>query len=251
MAEGVFYEFCKANHIAIKTDECSTPFYLPDYRDFIFIRGEWDIKNNFYYPNDNKTNYAPEIHLPCLIPDNYVGDQWTKRNKHYFQDTTFVGFLFSFMPLKSHDNFFQMHLTAAQLKFIDDVSDHFRYAMSSAMPVNEKWFKEKIKAISEADVITCDYYPPLILTSCANLRYWNLFSTVGPEEDDQKYLNQLHPVYYQHSGNIVKFLGGCMVTTIQNKMCPAEILPSFYSINPSLQSGIKYATLGLPSTIYD
>ncbi|MEZ4910319.1 MAG: hypothetical protein R2774_05615 [Saprospiraceae bacterium] len=246
VAEGLFYEFCKANNIQIKTDECSTPFYLPDYRDFLYMRGEWDLKNNFYYPKENKTNYSPEIHLPCLIPDNYVGDQWTKRNKHYFTETTFVGFLFSFMPLKSHEGFFQLHLSQAQLKFIEDVSDHFRYAMSAAMPVNERWFKEKIKAISESDVITSDYYPPLVLTACANLKYWNLYSTVGTEVDDQKYLNHLHPVYYQLTGNVVKYMGGCIVTTIQNKICPVEVLPSFYSINPQLKSGMKYASLGPP-----
>ncbi len=244
IAEGIFYAFCHTNHIPIETDNCSTPFYLPDHRDFLFLRGEWDLKNNFYYPEENKTNYAPEMHLPCLIPDNFIGDQWTKRNKHYFPDTTFVGFVFSFMPLKSDESFFELNFSNAQLKFIDDISGHFRYAMSSAMPVNEKWFKDKMSSISESEVITCKYYPPLVITGCANLRYWNLFSNVGPQSDDQMYLNHIHPAYYQHSGNVVKYMGGCLVTTIQNRMCPVSDLPSFLSINPSLKTNIHFGRVG-------
>ena len=47
ISEKIFLHFCDLNEIPVKTKNCETPFYLPDKRDFILGREEWDIKNNF------------------------------------------------------------------------------------------------------------------------------------------------------------------------------------------------------------
>ena len=43
ISEKLFIHFCEQNEIPVQTEKCQTPFYLPDKRDFILGREEWDI----------------------------------------------------------------------------------------------------------------------------------------------------------------------------------------------------------------
>ena len=42
ISEKLFIHFCEQNEIPVQTEKCQTPFYLPDKRDFILGREEWN-----------------------------------------------------------------------------------------------------------------------------------------------------------------------------------------------------------------
>jgi hypothetical protein len=48
LAEMLFVEYCNERGVGISTEECTTPFYQVDRRDFLLGDFECDIKNNFF-----------------------------------------------------------------------------------------------------------------------------------------------------------------------------------------------------------
>jgi hypothetical protein len=232
IAEGLFYFFCNENHVTIYTESCTTPFWLPDQKDFIFLNGEWDIKNNFIYSNDPLTDKIKMSLLPALIPNKYAGDQWSKRNETYHANTTFSAYLFTFMVLrKAEKSFFDILLNAEQLDFMADIAQQFSRHPHGKMPFLEAWFYEELSKIGPEININLKYYPSLIITGCANARYWTLFKDTGPQTEENHYKTFTTPDWYTNDGGkITNFLQGTMVTTIKNKTCPVGLLPSFSSL---------------------
>ncbi len=232
IAEGLFYHFCKENNVAIQTESCTTPFWLPDQKDFIFLNGEWDIKNNFIYSNDNSYDKIKMSALPALIPNKYDGDQWAKRNETYHENTTFSAYLFTFMCLrKAQKSFFDILLNAEQLEFMATIAEKYSRHPHGIMPFLESWFYEELSQIGPEINIHLKYYPSLIITGCTNARYWTLFKDTGPQTLENHYKNFTSPDWYTNDrGKITNFMDGTIVTTIKNKTCPVGLLPSFKSL---------------------
>jgi len=229
IAEGLFYHFCQTHGIGICTEPCTTPFWLPDQKDFIFMNGEWDIKNNLIYCHDLKNKHFKFTDLPALIPHKYEGDQWSKRNDTYLENTRFSAYLFTYMCLKNNQkSFFEIQVNASQLDFIGTISEKYRQYPFGSMPFFESWFYETWSAKGPDINIRMIYHPALIITGCANARYWDLFRDTGPQTSDDHYKNYISPAwYYNDREKFTNFLQGTIVTTIKNKTCPVGLLPSF------------------------
>ena len=231
IAEGIFYHFCKENNIAIHTEPCTTPFWLPDQKDFIFLNGEWDIKNNFIYRGSEKDLKIKLTDLPALIPNKYDGDQWSKRNETYLENTKFSAYLFTFMILRNdYKTFFDISLTPAQLSFMSAIAEKYSRYPYGEMPFLESWFFEEITKIGPEINIQLAYYPPLIITACANARYWHLFKDTGQTVKENHYIDYTSSWYSNENLKITNFMQGTIVTTICNKTCPVSLLPSFRSL---------------------
>ena len=80
ISENIFLHFCDLNEILVNTKNCETPFYLPDKRDFILGREEWDIKNNFLRHDGDILLTEDYLNLPGLVPNRGSWDQWSKKN---------------------------------------------------------------------------------------------------------------------------------------------------------------------------
>ena len=232
IAEGLFFYFCKLHNVVVHTESCTTPFWLPDRKDFIFLNGEWDIKNNFIYMRDNKNEKISMSDLPALIPNKYDGDQWSKRNETYLENTTFSAYLFTFMCLrKGQKAFFEILLNDEQTTFIGTIAEKYSHYPYGQMPFLESWFYEELSKIGPEININLEYYPSLIITGCANARYWDLFKDTGPQTMEDHYKTFTSPDwYYNDREKFTNFLQGTIVTTIKNKTCPVGLLPSFRSL---------------------
>ena len=98
ISEKIFLHFCDLDKIPVKTNNCETPFYLPDKRDFILGREEWDIKNNFLRHDGDILSTEDYLNLPGLVPNRGSWDQWSKKNSClHAPETESVCYLFSFM----------------------------------------------------------------------------------------------------------------------------------------------------------
>ena len=121
IAEGLFSYYCESVDIGPDFDACTTPFWMPDQRDFLWYDGEWDIKNNFITCSDSDFDTLDFTSLPALIPNKFDGDQWSKRNDQYHKKSRYTAYLFTFMRLKPDDKkFVKIFLTEDQLQFIAD-----------------------------------------------------------------------------------------------------------------------------------
>lgn len=242
LAEGLLYFFCKENNIHLDYLACTTPFWVPDARDFLFLNGEWDVKNNFIYASDHEFKTINLTELPTLVPSKNSKDQWFKKDKLHFDQSKFGAFLFTFMRLKPNQkDFFNIAFTADQLKFLEDVGHRFHNTAHSKMPFLESWFWTELPSFDLEKQMHIHYYPELIITACANPRYWHLFLDTGPHCTDNNYSETILPRWYEIvSEKFVRFMAGIMVTTITNKTCPVSLLPSFFSLHPHLGQSIKY-----------
>jgi hypothetical protein len=232
IAEGIFFNFCNENNINIDTTPCTTPFWLPDLRDFLYLGGEWDIKNNFFYCSDHEISSFDVTGLPALIPNKHSNDQWSKRNEHYLEPSRYSAYLFTFMRLfPGKKDFFKVKISEQQLSFLNDVARKYHQSPYGDMPFFESWFYSELAKYGDDQFITMQYYPELYITSCANARYWSLFKNTSADgkEYNYQYLDT-EILWYQPSAGIIRFLDGKIVTTIQNMTCPVAYLPSFRSV---------------------
>ncbi|MBC7884138.1 MAG: hypothetical protein H7X99_01585 [Saprospiraceae bacterium] len=232
IAEGLLYFYGALHGIRLDHQSCTTPFWMPDHRDFLFKNGEWDLKNNFIYCSDTDFNKLSFTALPALIPNKYGGDQWSKRDKHYMEYSRYSAYLFTFMRLRPDSKaFFDLSLTEEQLSFLSGISQTYQNTAYSRMPFMESWFWDTIPGFMPYDFLRLNYYPELIITGCANARYWHFFKDTGPLDSENHYKDYGRTQWYTTGhGQITKFLNGTIVTTIKNKTCPVGLLPSFKSV---------------------
>jgi len=242
IAEGLLYFFCKENGIHLDHLACTTPFWMPDHRDFIFLNGEWDVKNNFITASNKDFNTINLTELPALIPNKNTKDQWSKKDKLHIEQSKYGAYLFTYMRLlPDQKDFFKISFTDIQLKFLEDISNTYRNTAHSKMPFVESWFWSEIPAFNIEKQLTINYYPELIITACANARYWALFEDTGPHIKENNYIDISSPNWYAViSEKYVRFISGIMASTITNKTCPVSLLPSFFSLHPHLAQSIKY-----------
>lgn len=232
IAEFLFYEFCRQNGVLIDPEACSTPFWKPDNRDFLWIGGEWDIKNNYFYCSDLDFKNFDCTKLPALIPNKTHYDQWSKRNDHLIADSRFNAYVFTFMRLRPNDkNFFSLLLSEDQLSFITSIVDQHNKSNQQNMPFMDSWFFQKLNEKGPSEYIALNYHPEIIITGCANPRYWDMFKDIPSNDDSLPYITHTsNSNWYQQKDGWVSFLNGTLVTKIKNRTCPVSLLPSFSSV---------------------
>jgi hypothetical protein len=232
LSEGIFYHYCAEHNIPINHQDCATPFWLPDLRDFVWLNGEWDLKNNFFYCNDDDFQKFDFTALPALIPNKSWNDQWSKRDDLHMNDTRFCAYLFSFMRLKPNGKpFFRIELSGEQVDFLCYVNTHFEQSPYGLMPFEAQWFYEQMAQKGSTEFIHLNYYPEMILTACANARYWSLFKNTSATEEHGHYISHFPAKnWYKVDGSILKFVDDALITKIKNMTCPIALLPSLKSL---------------------
>lgn len=222
LSENIFFTFCNLNEIPISLNQCSTPFYEPDKRDFILGREEWDIKNNFIYKGADELSVDDYLNLPALIPNRGQWDQWTKKDHCIHEPITeSVCFLFSFMNgVKDGTAFLSISLTQEQLEFLI-------YLMKSVgkydKPFKEKWFWQKMKEKGQSNsfLFELNFHPELIICGMAQPKDFSKFQSIAPQS----------------------FQGGLFKTRIKNQGVPMNQLTSFVHLYPGLIEKMKSGTL--------
>ncbi len=210
IAESVFGHYNKKCGLNLDFQRCTTPFWLPDLRDFAYLGGEWDIKNNFVYCTSDQWSDLDLGKLPALIPDKSDFDQWSKRDLLLIEGSWFNAYVFTFMRLeKDRRDFFEIDITDDQWQMIHDLTLKYQNYRQSEMPFIEEIFYQKIEASQPlASAIKILYQPDMIITSCANARYWDLFRS---EEG-------------------TSFCNGYLRTIIKNKMVEVRRLPAWQQV---------------------
>jgi len=232
IAEGLFKWFCKTNKVDVDFETCETPFWEIDKRDFMFDGAEWDIKNNFiYHAGDYYDDY---MKLPALIPNRHPNDQWSTRTQKKITGATGVKYLFSF--LKGADligtsrgtDFLTLNLSFEQSEFISDLYEKYRGMPQNQKPFDEDWFWDELKKRGSEEFFTLSFMPYLVITGYADERHWELFKDTGPLSKNN-YQNYFDEQWYKKVGykNSLMWLNGTLWTTITNKTCPVQKLPSF------------------------
>ena len=249
IAEGIFQEFCNENDLKIDFETCTTQFWTIDKRDFLFLGGEWDIKNNFYYAEkgDVKFKYTD---LPALIPNRFPGDQWGKRNQLEINSSKFLGFLFTYLRMselnkgKRGKPFLEINLSNKQEKFLIEQYEQYEGSMQAKEPFTTQWFWEEMKEKGSENYFTLNTQPELIITGCANRNHWNNFKDVGRGDRENHFQKYLEPRWYikENTGSC-NFMQGTLWATIKNSTIPISKLPSFLSLVPELKNSVKYGKI--------
>ena len=179
LSEKFFIHFCRVNEIPINTDSCQTQFHLPDKRDFILGREEWDIKNNFLHYDQPILPVNSYLDLPALIPHRGKWDQWTKRKEClHHPETESVCFLFSFMKgWTSKKPFMSIGLSKEQVSFLRGLCKSYK---GKYEPCDENWFwiKMSAKGTGKPFQLNLLFNPELLICSYADKKHFTLFEDV-------------------------------------------------------------------------
>ncbi|MFZ1751997.1 MAG: hypothetical protein WAU01_17510 [Saprospiraceae bacterium] len=232
IAEGLFYYYCDQSNIDINTAPCNTPYWMPDLRDFLWLGGEWDIKNNYFFCSDDDFSAFRLDRLPALIPDNYPGDQWSKRNHHKHTTSRFNAMLFTFMRYTTkHRKFFNIDINDPQKQYLAAFGSKAKESPLSRLHLMEQDFYHELDKLGGSEFVRLHYYPEFIITGCANANYWHAFECADKETvnlgttNGMQYAND-----YKQQGDYISYLDGALVTKIRNQYCPVIHLPSFRSV---------------------
>jgi hypothetical protein len=218
ISESIFFYFCEQNEIPVNTRKCQTPFYIPDKRDFILGREEWDIKNLFLVHKSPILSTDEYLNLPALIPSRGDWDQWSKKdNCIHAPETESVCYLFSFMKgWEDGSPFLNIELSEEQNIFLGNLIVETK---KTDIPYTEKWFWSKMAEKGQGNHFKFDlkFHPELILCGIAQ------------EKDFIKFID-LMPQSFQN--NIFK-------TRIKNRGIELKHLSSFVSLYPHLEEKIN------------
>lgn len=229
IAEGMIEAYSDLNNIGMDFRSCATPFWMPDLRDFLWLGGEWDIKNNFVYCSESELQYFDFTLLPALVPNKFDPDQWSKRNDLLHTESRYNAYLFSFIVLQPEKKkFFNIQLSPKHSAFLMQTGEKYKSNRYGGMPFDEKDFFNKLASYGDYS-IEMAYYPKLYITACSNARYWSLFQNTSIK-DCYAYRDYGMKNWYKVENNILSFLNGKLVTKIKNKTCPIALLPSFESV---------------------
>lgn len=230
IAEGLIEAYSKQHHLGLDFQSCATPFWMPDLRDFLWLGGEWDIKNNFIQCTESELQNFNFTLLPALIPNKSDPDQWSKRNELLHTESRYNAYLFSFIGLRPEKkNFFNIQLTPEHFDFLLQTCMKYKGLRWGSMPFGEREFYAQLASYGDFQ-IELIYRPKLYITACANARYWPLFENTSVH-DCVAYKDFGMKNWYVEDNNILKFLNGKLVTKIRNKTCPIALLPSFDSVS--------------------
>jgi len=251
IAESAFKIFCKANNIDSNFDICSTPFWTVDKRDFTLLGLEWDIKNNYIYHSGSTLQGYHYSHLPGLVPNKHNGDQWSKKNEQFINNTKSTAYLFTFMKgadLTNNsrgDYFLKINISTHQFDFIKSLWDKYQGQPQSEEPFSEEWFWNEMSNKGSESFFELKFNPNLIISGCANPNYWHLFKDTGAYEKNnflQDYFED-YTWYKKARTGSLNFMNGTFWSRITNATIPVTALPSFLSLFPSLKNTIKYGRI--------
>lgn len=213
ISEKIFLHFCEQNAIPVQTEKCQTPFYLPDKKDFIMGREEWDIKNNFLRHTGPILSLDNYLNLPALIPNRGEWDQWTKKDIClHTPETETVCYLFSFMKgWEGRAPFLSIELTDDQISFISELSTHRK---NKETPYTEDWFWTKMTTLGDGNPFNyhLNFHSELILCGVAQKKDFIHFKKLIPQN----------------------FQNGLFQTRINNMGLEIKNLSSFLTFYPRL-----------------
>jgi hypothetical protein len=216
LAENIFLDWTNKKGLHLDFNSCATPFWEPDLRDFVFLGGEWDIKNNYITCSLENFRQLQAKDLSALIPDKGDYDQWAKRNLLLLPFTRFSAYVFSFMRIEpGQRNFSNILLSDEQWKWIESMAEKYQNTAVSEMPFFEQHFFNQLLDENTPLSIKIDYQPQMIITGCANPKYWSLFTPLPPNTVIGK---------------------GLIKTIIPNQGCSIDRLPSFESVLSKIKS---------------
>ena len=222
ISEKLFIHFCEQNEIPVQTEKCQTPFYLPDKRDFILGREEWDIKNNFLRHDEAILASDQYLNLPALIPNRGGWDQWSKKNKClHAPETESVCYLFSFMKgWKRKMPFLSIELKDDQSAFLIKLIQSSR---NRERPYKEKWFWSRMTDMGNGIPFKyqLNFHPELILCGLAQEKDFPRFIDLKPQS----------------------FQNGLFKTRIKNRGIDIKELSSFLTLYPRLGENMKCGVL--------
>jgi len=249
IAEALFDLFCRRNSIYPDFKKSHTPFWKVDRKDFVLMRGAWDLKNNFiYYSGDSFPHKY--IDLPALIPNRYQGDQWSKRNKKPFSETLVNFQLFTFLKNadlvrgKRQKEFISIHLSKAQNDFLSKLCQKYRGKSQPSMPFTSNGFWKQMRNRGSQPYFTLNSRPHLIITGYATKYQWKGFRNTGPKDADNCWQEYIQPKWYEKSyRGSCNFLNNSLQTRITNATLPIGMLPSFLSLFPHLTNAMVYGRM--------
>ncbi len=145
---------------------------------------EWDIKNNFIYHSDGA--FAPRYsQLPALIPNRYIGDQWSKRDLRMHQSKNGTRFLFTYLRGAKLINgergreFLDVILSEEQIATLNRLFDFYRGASAPNAPYSEdKFWKDFRKGDTQSYAMLHDR-PRLIFCAYGEHTCWGTFFGTG------------------------------------------------------------------------
>lgn len=240
IAELLFRYYCHLHHIPADFEQCTTPFWSIDQRDFILQSKEWDIKNNFFHPKPGMELPECFTDFPALIPNHHAKDQWTKRNTTCFNSSEGVGYVFTFMPLTKAGNstgnaFFEIILSDKTKSFINNLCRAYAGNKPTQQPFDEAWFWEKAGISKVQSIAVLNDLPSLYITGYATSDQFYLFKDTGKDHVRSEYINLHNRHWYVKDRNKLNFMNGMLFTTITNATCPIGLLPSFAGL-----AGMRY-----------
>jgi hypothetical protein len=224
----LFVEYCNESGVGISTEECTTPFYQVDRRDFLLGDFECDIKNNFFWNTGTQSPIEELIiKFPALVPNRWEGDQWSKRNESYFGKR--VMFIFTFMQagyLKDGDRvdgILSIDLSKSQKEYLIQLTKRYQGKPQDKEPYTPEEFWKEFGQVKF--IIT--KRSPLYITAYATSEHFHLFRDTDGRHVSHHYQQNPFQNWYEQTPRGAKFLGGAIFTRIKNATCPIVLLPPF------------------------
>lgn len=171
--ERLFVATCRRHGIAVDVDRCTTPFWARDYRDFVFMGREWDVKSLFLHaipPNDQFDDCL------ALVPNDTKSDQWATREVRYVPDLAEPpAYIFVFFgPLD-----FRINLTSVQESFLRKLCQIHGEKAASQQPFTKDWFVDSFPQYHDVD-LKLSSSPVMAITGFASCNEWSQFRPFAP-----------------------------------------------------------------------
>jgi len=217
-AESIFFEYCKNTGYEVSTARTTTPFHDIDKRDFEYGFHEWDIKNNFLEHENDLLELNEYLSIPCLIPNRGPWDQWSKRDKLFFNNSNGLGYVFTFMKKsdpRQPGTFFDFHISFKQELFIRDLYDKYQGKHQPIAPYPESWFFDTFTEIDSQFSVDIKMQSRMIIAGTAQDQDFGTFRQMLPSQVESRYIH----------------------TIIENMGCKVIELPSFLETFQKIKNG--------------
>lgn len=195
-AENILAFFLTSKGIEVDRQTTSTPFYQSDNKDFVLNNFEWDIKNNYLSHDRDMLDPQEYLDLLALIPNRGEWDQWGKREKTFFPNSSGTAYVFTFMK-KSNRNerndFFDIKYSFEQELFIRDLYERFQGKHQLNSPYEEGWFWQLFREKGGDFGINFRSKPQMIITGLAFKDDFSKFKHYKPSQISSPYIRTIIP----------------------------------------------------------
>lgn len=195
-AENMLAYFLNSQKIAIDRQNTSTPFYQSDNKDFILNNLEWDIKNNYLSHDRDILEAEDYLNLLALVPNRGEWDQWGKRDRTFFPNSSGTAYVFTFMKKGNKDernDFFEIEYTFKQELFIRDLYEKYQGKHQSNSPYEESWFWHLFREKGGDFSMHFRSKPQMIITGLALKDDFSKFRLYKPSQINSPYIRTLIP----------------------------------------------------------